>query len=354
LIDFGQSSVEGSLALFALLRPSLGGFAWHHPGKDLAMTGATVRPICRRLAGADSACVITGAELSVSELSGLWGMRRMNVSAVAVAGPSSLAIPRARPFVELSDVSLSFGGRDHLLALDRVSFEVGGGEFVAVVGPSGCGKSTLMKLVTGLLPPNSGTVSVDGSIVTAPIKCVGMAFQNSTLMPWRDTLHNVMLPLEIVKPFKRERRRHHAEHKARAERLLQAVGLGGFGAKYPWQLSGGMQQRANLCRALVHEPKLLVLDEPFAALDAFTREELWVIMQDLWIRRKFSSILVTHDLREAVFLADNVYVLSKRPGSVIYRRRIELPRPRTIADSFEPYFVNIVHELRDKIMEARA
>jgi NitT/TauT family transport system ATP-binding protein len=278
---------------------------------------------------------------------------RMNVTA-AIAGPSPLAVPRARPFVELSDVSLSFGGRDGLLALHRVSIEVDGGEFAAVVGPSGCGKSTLMKLVTGLLPPSSGTVSVDGSIVTAPIKCVGMAFQNSTLMPWRDTLHNVMLPLEIVQPFKRERRRHYEKHKARAERLLQAVGLDGFGAKYPWQLSGGMQQRVNLCRALVHEPKLLMLDEPFAALDAFTREELWVIMQDLWMQQKFSSILVTHDLREAVFLADNVYVLSKRPGSVIYRRRINLPRPRTIAHSFEPYFVNIVHELRDKIMEARA
>lgn len=278
----------------------------------------------------------------------------MNVSAVSLAGATPVTPPRAQPFVELNDVSLSFGGADGLLALHRVSIEVADGEFVAVVGPSGCGKSTLMKLVSGLLPPNSGTVSVDGSLVTRPIKCVGMAFQNSTLMPWRNTLHNVMLPLEIVQPFKRERRRRYEEHKARAERLLQAVGLGSFGSKYPWQLSGGMQQRANLCRALVHEPKLLMLDEPFAALDAFTREELWVIMQELWLRQKFSSILVTHDLREAVFLADTVYVLSKRPGSVISRKRIDLPRPRTIAHSFAPHFVDIVHELRDKIMEARA
>jgi NitT/TauT family transport system ATP-binding protein len=241
-----------------------------------------------------------------------------------------------------------------LLALDRVSIEVGTGEFVAVVGPSGCGKSTLMKLVTGLLPPNSGTVCVDGVVVTEPIKCVGMAFQNSTLMPWRNTLHNVMLPLEIVQPFKRERRQRYEEHKARAKRLLHAVGLGDFASTYPWQLSGGMQQRANLCRALVHEPKLLMLDEPFAALDAFTREELWTVMQDLWLRQKFSAILVSHDLREAVFLADTVYVLSKRPGTVIYRRRVDVPRPRTIAASFEPDFVDIVHELRDKIMEARA
>jgi NitT/TauT family transport system ATP-binding protein len=281
-------------------------------------------------------------------------MDGMNAPVVAIASASAATVAHSRPFVQLSSVSLSFGGPNGLLALDRVSIEVSEGEFAAVVGPSGCGKSTLMKLVTGLLPPNSGTVSVDGNIVTQPIKCVGMAFQNSTLMPWRNTLHNVMLPLEIVQPFKRERRRRYDEHKARAERLLHAVGLGEFGSKYPWQLSGGMQQRANLCRALVHEPKLLMLDEPFAALDAFTREELWIIMQDLWLRQKFSAILVSHDLREAVFLADTVYVLSKRPGAVICRKRVDVPRPRTIANSFEPHFVDIVHELRNKIMEARS
>ncbi|HEY7248495.1 MAG TPA: ABC transporter ATP-binding protein [Xanthobacteraceae bacterium] len=275
----------------------------------------------------------------------------MNAPVVTLAGTSAA---RSRPFVQLNSVSLSFGGSEGLLALHQVSIEVRAGEFVAVVGPSGCGKSTLMKLVTGLLPPDSGTVSVDGNVITQPIKCVGMAFQNSTLMPWRNTLHNVMLPLEIVQPFKRRRRQRYDEHKARAECLLQAVGLGGFGSKYPWQLSGGMQQRANLCRALIHEPKLLMLDEPFAALDAFTREELWTVMQDLWLRQEFSAILVSHDLREAVFLADIVYVLSKRPGTVIYRRRVDVPRPRTIANSFEPHFVNIVHELRNKIMEARA
>jgi NitT/TauT family transport system ATP-binding protein len=274
--------------------------------------------------------------------------------AAVVSQHDSDVVPQARPFVELNNVSLSFDGDEGLLALDRVSIEVGDREFVAVVGPSGCGKSTLMKLVTGLLPPSSGTVAVDGKMVTGPIKCVGMAFQNSTLMPWRTTLNNVMLPLEIVQPFKRERRQRRDEHRARAERLLDLVGLGGFGAKYPWQLSGGMQQRANLCRALVHEPKLLMLDEPFAALDAFTREELWIIMQNLWLRQQFSSVLVTHDLREAVFLADTVYVLSKRPGRVIFRKRINLPRPRSIAGSFEAGFVSIVHELRDKIVEARS
>jgi NitT/TauT family transport system ATP-binding protein len=281
-------------------------------------------------------------------------MHGMSASIAAVAREHTVPVPRARPFVALTDVSISYGGDEGMLALDRVSIEVGNGEFVAVVGPSGCGKSTLMKLVTGLLPPNSGTVSVDSAVVTGPIKCVGLAFQNSTLMPWRTTLNNVMLPLEIVQPFKRERRQRYAEHKQRAERLLDAVGLAGFGQKYPWQLSGGMQQRANLCRALVHEPKLLMLDEPFGALDAFTREELWLIMQDLWLRQQFSSVLVTHDLREAVFLADTIYVLSKRPGQVIFRKRIDLPRPRSIAGSFDVGFVDIVHELRDKIMEARS
>jgi NitT/TauT family transport system ATP-binding protein len=281
-------------------------------------------------------------------------MHGMSTS-LALATEDNVPVPQPRPFVELRDVSISYGGEEEgLLALDHVSIDVGVGEFVAVVGPSGCGKSTLMKLVTGLLPPSSGSVMVDGEEVTSPIKCVGMAFQNSTLMPWRTTLKNVMLPLEIVQPFKRERRQQSEAHKARAERLLDAVGLGGFGPKYPWQLSGGMQQRANLCRALVHEPKLLMLDEPFGALDAFTREELWIIMQDLWMRQRFSSVLVTHDLREAVFLADVVYVLSKRPGRVLFRKRINLPRPRTIASSFDTTFVNIVHELRDKIMEARS
>jgi len=162
-----------------------------------------------------------------------------------------------------------------------------------------------------------------------------------------------MLPLEIVQPFKRERRRRRSEHVARAERLLESVGLGGFGRKYPWELSGGMQQRANLCRALVHEPRLLMLDEPFAALDAFTarssgRDAGPVDAATLQRRARH------HDLREAVYLADTVYVMSKRPGRIIHERRVSLPRPRTLAGSFEPEFIGIVHELRDKISEARA
>ena len=257
-------------------------------------------------------------------------------------------------FVELHNVSLSYDDDAETLAVDRVDMQVAKGELAAVVGPSGCGKSTLLKLVSGLLPASAGTVVVNGQAVTRPLKGVGMAFQNSTLMPWRTTLKNVMLPLEIVQPFKRERRSRRGEHVARAERLLATVGLGAFAAKFPWQLSGGMQQRANLCRALVHEPELLMLDEPFAALDAFTREELWMVMQNLWMRQRFTAMLVTHDLREAVFLADTIWVMSKGPGRIICERRLNLPRPRSIETSFEPAFVDIVHELRNLIFEARS
>jgi NitT/TauT family transport system ATP-binding protein len=279
----------------------------------------------------------------------------MNLRLVSAREPIMQERPAdARSFINLRSVSLVYDGDADSLTLDRVSMSIAQGEFVAVVGPSGCGKSTLMKLVTGLLPATSGEVVVDGGLVRGPIKGVGMAFQNATLMPWRTTLKNVLLPLEIVQPFKGERRRKRAEHAARGQAMLDAVGLGAFGAKFPWQLSGGMQQRANLCRALVHEPKLLMLDEPFAALDAFTREELWGIMQALWLRHRFSAILVTHDLREAVYLADRVFVMSKKPARVIFERRIHLPRPRTIEGSFEPHFIDLVHELRGKIIEARS
>ncbi len=265
-------------------------------------------------------------------------------------------IPAAEtPFVELRDVSLLYGeGEDGMMAVDHLRMTMQRGEFVAVVGPSGCGKSTLMKLVTGLLPPSAGAVLVDGARVTQPIKDVGMAFQNATLMPWRTTKHNVMLPLEVVQPHKARLRSNRAGYEELADRMLASVGLHDFRDRFPWQLSGGMQQRANLCRALIHQPKLLMLDEPFAALDAFTREELWIVMQDLWLERRFSAVLVTHDLREAVFLADTVHVMSNRPGKIVLSRKIDLKRPRTLESTFEPDFIEIVHELRAKITEVRA
>jgi len=252
--------------------------------------------------------------------------------------------------VELRGVKLAYGvGRDSTLAVDGLDMRIGKGEFVAVVGPSGCGKSTLMKLVTGLLPPTSGEIIVHGQTVTKPIKGVGMAFQNPTLMPWRTTMDNVLLPMEVVEPHKRRFRRHRAEYEERAMKLLRTVSLADFSQKFPWQLSGGMQQRSNLCRALIHEPEILMLDEPFGALDAFTREELWGVMQALWLEQRFTAVLVTHDLREAVYLADTVYVMSRRPGKIVLVQQVELPRPRTLASTFEPAFVDLVHKLRDRI-----
>ncbi|MGH7003117.1 MAG: ABC transporter ATP-binding protein [Alphaproteobacteria bacterium] len=252
-------------------------------------------------------------------------------------------------------VSLEYRNeRETVHALADATLSIRRGEFVAVVGPSGCGKSTLMKLVTGLLPATGGEVHVRGQKVTKPIKGVGMAFQNPTLMPWRTTRDNILLPFEVVEPHKRRFRRNRAEYAAKAERLLASVGLAGFGDKYPWQLSGGMQQRSNLCRALIHEPELLMLDEPFGALDAFTREEMWGIMQKLWLERRFTAILVTHDLREAVYLADTVYVMSRRPGRIVVTKRIEIPRPRTLETTFESHFVDIVHALRAQISHEHA
>jgi len=258
-------------------------------------------------------------------------------------------------FVDLDRVSLRYGeDADGTLALKGATLRVATGEFVAVVGPSGCGKSTLMKVVTGLWPPTAGTVIVSGREVTGPLSIAGMAFQNPTLLPWRTTLANVMLPLEIVQPHCSRLRREWAAYLAKARDLLALVGLKGFEDHFPWQLSGGMQQRASLCRALIHDPFLLMLDEPFASLDMFTREELWLALQDLWLARKPTVILVTHDLREAVFLADRVLVMSARPGRIIAEREVTLPRPRNLDGTYEPYSVALVHELREHISAARS
>jgi ABC-type nitrate/sulfonate/bicarbonate transport system ATPase subunit/ABC-type nitrate/sulfonate/bicarbonate transport system permease component len=216
------------------------------------------------------------------------------------------------------------------------------GEFIAIVGPSGCGKSTFMKLATGLRGPSRGRILIDGQPVTGPLKISGMAFQAPSLLPWRTTVDNVLLPLEIVEPYRSHFKAKRKEYEERARALLQKVGLAGYEDKFPWQLSGGMQQRASICRALIHEPKMLLLDEPFGALDAFTREELWCILRDLWTEQRFNVILVTHDLRESVFLADTVYVMSKSPGplrgekarsSCRARATWKSPTPRSSATS---------------------
>ncbi len=229
-------------------------------------------------------------------------------------------------------------------AIDEVTLEIAQGEFIAVVGPSGCGKSSLMKLISGLHPPASGTLRVEGAPVCGPLKSVGMAFQNSNLLPWRTALENVLLPLEIVEPYRRDFSKQ--KYSAKARELLESVGLAGFTEKHPWELSGGMQQRTSICRALIHEPEILLLDEPFGALDAFTREELWVALRDLQAARKVTVMLVTHDLREAVFLADTVYVMSSRPGRIVRRCEVPIPRPRDLDVTYTPAFQDVVHELR--------
>jgi len=255
-------------------------------------------------------------------------------------------------FVDFQNVWLAYN--DELLAqnhfaVEDINLQVKQGEFIAIVGPSGCGKSTFMKLTTGLKKPSRGEIFVDGQPVNGPLKISGMAFQSSSLLPWRTTLDNVLLPLEIVEPYRANFKAKKAEYEARAIQLLHTVGLAGYERKFPWELSGGMQQRASICRALIHEPKMLLLDEPFGALDAFTREELWCTLRDLHAMQKFNVILVTHDLRESVFLADTVYVMSKSPGRFVVKRDIDLPRPRDLEVTYTPEFTNIVHELRGHI-----
>ncbi len=245
---------------------------------------------------------------------------------------------------------MAYGRAEHAVkAIEDVSLSVREGEFFAVVGPSGCGKSSLMKLISGLHPPASGTLTVEGKPVTAPLKSVGMAFQNANLLPWRTAVQNVLLPLEIVQPHRGRLRTDRAAYLERARKLLESVGLTGFTEKFPWQLSGGMQQRTSICRALIHEPEILMLDEPFGALDAFTREELWCALRDLQAERQVTVMLVTHDLREAVFLADTVYVMSNRPGRIVKRCEVGIRRPRDLDITYTQEFQDIVHELRAMI-----
>lgn len=259
-------------------------------------------------------------------------------------------------FVDFQNVWLAYNedllAQNHF-AVEEINLQAKQGEFIAIVGPSGCGKSTFMKLATGLKMPSKGKILIDGKPVTGPLKISGMAFQAPSLLPWRTTMNNVLLPLEIVEPYRSTFKSNRAEYEARARKLLQTVGLAGYEDKFPWQLSGGMQQRVSICRALIHELKLLLLDEPFGALDAFTREELWCILRDLHAMQKFNVILVTHDLRESVFLADTVYVMSKSPGRFVVKKHIEMPAPRDLEITYTPEFGDIVHELRGHIGSIR-
>ncbi|HCD83433.1 MAG TPA: sulfonate ABC transporter ATP-binding protein [Agrobacterium sp.] len=233
-------------------------------------------------------------------------------------------------------------------ALSNVDLEVGKGDFVSFIGPSGCGKTTFLRVIADLEKHTSGDITVNG---TTPEnarrdRSYGYVFQAAALYPWRSIEKNIALPLEIMGYTK-------AEQKERIDRTLDLVNLSGFSKKYPWQLSGGMQQRANLCRALIHEPDLLMLDEPFGALDAFTREELWCVIRDLHAAQRVTIILVTHDLREATFLADKIFVMSARPGRVLAEHRVPFARPRQLDIMYDKGFNDMVQELHGEIAQAR-
>ena len=260
--------------------------------------------------------------------------------------------------IEIKDVRHAYATKSGPLpVLAGLDLSVQEGGFVAVVGPSGCGKSTLTRLVAGLMRPDAGEVWLHGEPVKGPRSTVGMAFQNPVLLEWRSILKNVMLPLEIV-PSKLSR----AEGEARARKLLALVGLDGFENKRPSELSGGMRQRASLCRALIHQPDVLILDEPFGALDAFTREDLWQIMHALKKEEPFTGVLITHDLRESIFLADQVVVLSGRPAKTQFVLDVNFSGsesgasetgPRQIDQLYTPEAAEMLNVLRRQIETAQ-
>lgn len=211
--------------------------------------------------------------------------------------------------------------KGELKALEEVSFSVPRAAFVSIVGPSGCGKSTLVKIVSGVVPKSGGQVLIGGRPVEGPQQDIGIVFQSPVLPPWRSVLNNVLLPIEVLR-LSRDR------YRERAMELLQLVGLEGFENSFPRELSGGMQQRAAICRALIHDPELLMMDEPFGALDALTREQMGMELLSIWEKTDKTALFITHSIEEAVFLSDEVIVMTARPGQVNQLVKIELPRPR--------------------------
>jgi len=229
-----------------------------------------------------------------------------------------------------------------VLALQGVTLTIGRNEFVAIVGPSGCGKSTLLRLIAGLLPPSEGQVTIDGVRVQGPRRDIGIVFQTPTLLPWANVLANVLFPLKVLRKLDRD-------STDRAWELLRLVGLADFAKKMPSELSGGMQQRAAICRALIHEPAILLMDEPFGALDALTREEMSLELLRIWTERPKTILFVTHSVPEAVLLADRVSVMTKRPGRIIETIEIPLSRPRSYEQESEPEFYHCAKRIREHI-----
>ena len=231
----------------------------------------------------------------------------------------------ASPLIEIRGVSKRYNTRDgEVFALDETSIDIAEGEFVSIVGPSGCGKSTLLMLTSGLIRASSGEIRIGGTLVTKPYTDLGIVFQQDLLMDWRTTLNNVLIQAEFRGVPKKAMA-------ARARELLASVGLGDFEAKYPYELSGGMRQRVAICRALVHDPRLLLMDEPFGALDALTREQLNLDLQNIWQEAQKTVLFITHSIGEAIFLSDRVLVFGPRPGRIVDELYIDLPRPRRLA-----------------------
>jgi NitT/TauT family transport system ATP-binding protein len=229
-----------------------------------------------------------------------------------------------------------------VVALEEVSLEVGDGELLTVIGRSGCGKTTLLKLTAGLLAPTAGTVHVAGAPVLGPLTNVGIVFQAPVLLDWRKTLDNVLLQIEA-------RKLNVEEYREKALKLLELVGLKGFEDKYPSELSGGMQQRASITRALIHDPPLLLMDEPFGALDAITRDEMNLELLRIWREARKTILFITHSIPEAVFLGDRVIVMTPRPGRIAEIIPIDLPRPRKTALRDEPKFIKYVKHIRGSL-----
>ena len=250
--------------------------------------------------------------------------------------------------IELSHITKTYrsrrGGDVH--AVDDVTLDVNEQEFVSLVGPSGCGKSTLLKLVAGLTPATRGAVRVRGVEVREPYPDVGFVFQTAVLLPWRSVLDNVLFSIEML-GLPRER------HRDDALRLIELAGLRGFEHRYPWELSGGMQQRVAICRALVHDPGLLLMDEPFGALDAMTREEMSLELLRIWDRRRKTILFVTHSIPEAILLSDRVVVMTPRPGRIARVLDIALPRPRVVEMEFDARFREYTAEIRGLIFGRR-
>jgi NitT/TauT family transport system ATP-binding protein len=241
--------------------------------------------------------------------------------------------------ISAAEVSKTFGSRQGVTALQGVSLNIAEGEFVSLLGPSGCGKSTFLRCLAGLETPTSGTLALDGMPVDGPPERLGIAFQRDTLLEWFDVLENVLLPADFG-GYRKE------DYVARAEELLSMVGLGEFARSYPSALSGGMRQRAAICRSLLLDPRLLLMDEPFGALDALTRDQLNVDLHHLWQSRRMTVIFVTHSIPEAVFLSTRIVVFSPRPGRVVEDIRVALPRDRKLAHREAPEFLEHTKHIR--------